>query len=195
MQYRIIGVPVCNFGETFSALRLHKLPFPMRLSTPLRSIIGPMLHNTKLPCSLSTTSTSTSVAVSSAIFIMLYPYPPPPVPALTDVHPPYQYPPPLVAALTGALTPYPFPPPPSYGYPSYPYRPPLSYGYPSYLYLPHLAAGSMGAHSHPTYLYPPPLTYPYSPPQPTRSRGGDHSSGGKNTSQTTQAPTKSKKRN
>jgi hypothetical protein len=65
----------------------------------------------------------------------------------------------------------------------------------SYPYPPPSNAGFMSAHAPPTYSYPPPSAYPYPPPQTIHSRGVEHSGGRENTSQTTQALARIKKRN
>jgi hypothetical protein len=72
----------------------------------------------------------------------------------------------------------------------------------SYPYPPPSDAGFMSAHAPPTYSYPPPLIYTYPPPQTIHSGGQtihsggvEHSGGRGNTSQTTQALARTKKRN
>jgi hypothetical protein len=99
-------------------------------------------------------------------------------------YPPYPYPPPLVNDSSDGNTspPYPYPPPPLYGYPLYSYHlPPTS--------------GSSDSPAPRPYPYPSPPTYPYHPPQLVHSGGGDNSGDGENTSHTTQAHSRTKKRN
>jgi hypothetical protein len=118
----------------------------------------------------------------------LYSYPSHPVGGSLGAHapPPYPYvpPPPLVSDSSGANA-----------HPLYPYPPPPPYGYPPYSYPPLPTGGSLGGPTPQPYSYPPLLTYPYPPPQPVHSGGDDNSGGGDNTSHTTQAPSRMKKRN
>jgi hypothetical protein len=112
--------------------------------------------------------------------------PPSPQPSYhpTYPYPPYPYPPPPVSGSSGAYAPppYPYPSPPPYGYPPYSYPTPPT-------------GDSSGGHAPQPYSYPPPLTYPYPLPQPVHSGGDDNLGGGDNTSHTTQAPSRMKKRN
>jgi hypothetical protein len=133
-------------------------------------------------CSLSTTSISIPAKFVPSTISIPSKFVPSTSDRCFDEHSTISIPSTSGRCLDDAPPPYSYPPPPPYGYPSYPYPPPPT-------------TSSMGAHSHPTYSYPPHPTYPYPPPQLTHSRGGDHSSGGENTSQTIQAPTRSKKRN
>jgi hypothetical protein len=115
-----------------------------------------------------------------------YLYPPPPVSGSSGAHAPspYPYPPPLVGNSSGANAPLPY---------SYPQPPP--YGYPPYSYPPPTTGGSSGGPTPQPYSYPPPPTYMHPLPQPVHSGGDDNSGGGDNTSHTTQALSRMKKRN
>jgi hypothetical protein len=102
-------------------------------------------------------------------------HPPPTAP------PPYPYHRHLVGGSTSAPPPYPYPTPPPYGYSPYSYPPPIF-------------SGSTGGHAPSIYSYPPPPVCSYPVPQPIHYRSGDNSSGGENTSRTTQTLTRMKKR-
>jgi hypothetical protein len=118
-------------------------------------------------------------------------------------YPPYSYPPLSVGGSSGgnASPPYPYPPPlvscssDGNAPPPYPYHPPPPYCYLPYSYIPPPTGGLSDGPTPQSYLYPPPPAYLYPPPQPVRSGGGDNSDGGENTSHTTQAHSRMKKRN
>jgi hypothetical protein len=158
----------------------------MSLPARHRSIVSPMTHQHHALALSFTIFTSTIISSHIPLFSLsipstydqwfircscsfTYPYPPTPH-SIGD------------SSGANAPLPYPYPPPPLYGYPTYSYPPPPT-------------SGSSGGPASQSYSYPPPPIYLYPPAQPVHSEDDDNLGNGDNTSHTTQALSRMKKRN